>query len=180
MWRLLTPDWMVPSIYQVDLDALRSRGVRGLIVDLDNTLAPRDQALPDESLLHWIDRAKQRGFRLCILSNNLETRVQSFARACGIPAVHAATKPRRRAFARALAVVGLRPSEVAVIGDQLFTDVLGGNRLGMMTVLVVPLGGPEFVGTRLVRLLERWVLCRMMRQMPGSDFSRTARLRDGR
>ena len=174
MWRLLTPDWFVPSIYDIDLDALWAQGVRGLIVDLDNTLARRDQPLPDERLRRWLDQARGRGFKICILSNNLEHRVQLFARACGVPAVHAATKPRRRAFQRALALIGLSPQEAAVIGDQLFTDVLGGNRLGMVTVLVVPLPGREFIGTRLVRLGERWVLRRLARSWRGGPGGPTA------
>lgn len=161
LWRLLTPDLVASSIYAIRWDDLRARGVRGLILDLDNTLARRDQPLPDEALRCWLDQARQQGFAVCILSNNLEHRVQLFARACGVPAVHSATKPRRRAFRRALQTIGLEPSQAAVIGDQIFTDVLGGNRLGMVTVLVTPLPGREFIGTRLVRLVERWVLRRL-------------------
>ncbi|HEY8552327.1 MAG TPA: YqeG family HAD IIIA-type phosphatase [Thermaerobacter sp.] len=164
LWRLLTPDLVVPSIYAIRWDDLRRRGVRGLILDLDNTLARRDQPLPDDNLRRWLDQARAEGFAACILSNNLETRVQLFARACGVPAVHAATKPRRRAFLRALKTIGVEPAHAAVIGDQIFTDVLGGNRLGMVTVLVTPLPGREFIGTRLVRLIERWVLRHLSRR----------------
>ncbi|ADU51329.1 HAD superfamily (subfamily IIIA) phosphatase, TIGR01668 [Thermaerobacter marianensis DSM 12885] len=164
LWRLLTPRFVVPSIYAIRWDDLRDLGVRGLVLDLDNTLARRDQPLPDETLRRWLDEARQQGFSACILSNNLEHRVQLFAQACGVPAVHAATKPRRRAFLRALQTIGVEPAQAAVIGDQIFTDVLGGNRLGMVTVLVTPLPGKEFVGTRLVRLVERWVLRHLARR----------------
>jgi len=166
VFRLLTPDFFVPSIYDVDLDALRRRGIRGLIIDLDNTLATRDEDVPTDRLRRWLATARANGFRICIVSNNLERRVQGFARACGVPAVHAATKPRRRAFLRALDLIGVAPAEAAVIGDQLFTDVFGGKRLGMIAVLVVPLPGREFIGTRFVRIVERWVLRKVLRLEP--------------
>ncbi|NMA92200.1 MAG: HAD hydrolase-like protein, partial [Firmicutes bacterium] len=82
----------------------------------------------------------------------------------GIPAIWYAIKPRRGAFRRAIKEMGLRPGQVAVIGDQIFTDILGGNRLGLYTILVTPLCEIEFIWTRLIRRLESLVLEKMKRR----------------
>lgn len=161
--RWLAPDEYLPSVRHVDLRRLQARGIRGLIVDLDNTLAPWRGGPPSPELVAWVAEARRLGLGVCIVSNNWGERVQAVGRVLGVPVVRGAVKPRRSAFRRALALLGTTPQETAVIGDQLFTDVLGGKRLGMYTVLVVPLSRREFVGTRLVRRLERWVLRRLQR-----------------
>ena len=91
------------------------------------------------------------------VSNNKKVRVSNFGRILGVPAI-SARKPRRRAFREAMRIMNTRPETTAVIGDQIFTDVLGGNRLGLYTILVVPLSKQEFIGTRCMRHLERVVL----------------------
>jgi HAD superfamily phosphatase (TIGR01668 family) len=97
---------------------------------------------------------------MCLVSNNLSTRVSRFSRALDIPAIAKAAKPRRRSFRQAMEIMGTTAEHTAVIGDQLFTDVLGGNRLHLFTVLVSPLSPLEFWTTRLVRRAERLVLPR--------------------
>lgn len=156
--RLLRPAEYRPSIFAVDLDRLRARGIRGLIVDLDNTLGPWRLAEPDPAVREWFRRAQAAGFRICIVSNGGARRVQAVASALAVPAVGRAAKPSGRGFRAALALLGTAPHETAVIGDQIFTDVLGGNRLGLYTILVRPVSPREFLGTRLVRRVERLVL----------------------
>ena len=95
---------------------------------------------------------------MCLVSNNKKDRVSNFGRILGVPALSKARKPRRRAFREAMRIMNTRPETTAVIGDQIFTDVLGGNRLGLYTILVVPLSKQEFIGTRCMRHLERVVL----------------------
>jgi HAD superfamily phosphatase (TIGR01668 family) len=153
--RQLTPNMFVPSIYAIPLDRLRRRGIRGLIVDLDNTVVPWDEREPSPALQAWVDDVKRAGFGLCLLSNNLTVRVEHFAAALGVPGIPHAGKPRRRAFRRAMAVLGTSERETAVIGDQVFTDVLGGNRLHLYTILVAPVAARELWTTRLVRRVER-------------------------
>jgi HAD superfamily phosphatase (TIGR01668 family) len=156
----LRPDLFVPSVYAINLDRLWARGVRGLIVDLDNTLVPWDNDRASRELLEWIQAAKARSFRLCLVSNNLRERVERFAGLLNIPSIPRAAKPRRRAFRRAMRLMGTEAHSTAVIGDQLFTDVLGGNRLELFTILVSPVTEREYWTTRLVRRLERWLLPR--------------------
>ncbi|MEW6032176.1 MAG: YqeG family HAD IIIA-type phosphatase [Bacillota bacterium] len=156
--RSLIPHQYVMSVYDLDLHDLRARGVRGLILDLDNTLAAWRFGQPEPRLAEWVEGAKARGFSLYIVSNDLGPRVDLFSRFLGIPGVARAGKPRRRAFRRAIRALGLEPGEVAVVGDQVFTDILGARPLGCHTVLVVPVSRREFVGTRLVRRLEGLLL----------------------
>ncbi|MCR4402179.1 MAG: YqeG family HAD IIIA-type phosphatase [Firmicutes bacterium] len=154
---LLCPDLYVPSIYRVDLSRLTDRGIRGLVLDIDNTFVDWGSADIPAGVLAFLDDAKARGIRVCVLSNNLRRRIEAISRALGIPAARG-IKPMRSAFRAALGVLGTSPNETAVIGDQIFTDILGGNLLGMYTILVVPTSRREFVTTRAVRKLERAVL----------------------
>ncbi len=155
MLRWLRPSTQVPTIYDIDLDALRARGIRGVILDLDNTIVPWGSREVGPRLPGWIAAARAADLRLCIVSNNAGSRVTSIASRLGLPVVTWALKPRRRAIRRALLVMGTTPDATALVGDQLFTDILGGNRLGLHTILVRPQGQREFILTRLVRLLER-------------------------
>ena len=157
-FKLLSPNKHLNSIYELDTEELRSRGIRGIIADMDNTLVPWNDRAVRPRLASWLAGLKKEGFRLCIVSNNSRERGGQLACELGIPAVWYAVKPRRRAFRRALHIMELTSQETAVIGDQIFTDVLGGNRLGLYTILVTPISEKEFIWTRLMRKLERFVL----------------------
>ncbi|MDQ0190507.1 YqeG family HAD IIIA-type phosphatase [Alicyclobacillus cycloheptanicus] len=165
----LTPNEYVSSVYDIDLDKLRDMGKRVILTDLDNTLVPWNHKDAPASLQSWIRLAQERGFRLCIISNNRGARVAAFAKRVGIPAVGAARKPKPRAFLQALEELGAKPEEAVMVGDQLFTDVRGGNRCGLYTILVLPIDPVEWWGTRLVRQAERvalWALRRRGMQEP--------------
>ncbi len=156
--RLVAPRQFTESVYTLNLDALAARGIRAIIFDLDNTLAPWRTGLPGRRLADWFGDLRARGFRACILSNAPESRVRQFTSVLGVPGMSKAGKPRAGAFRDALNLLEAAPDETAMVGDQLFTDVLGGNRLGLWTVLVVPVSGRDFPLTRLVRAAERFVL----------------------
>lgn len=156
--RWLKPDLRVDCLSAVPLERLRQQGIRALIVDLDNTVACWNSAVVEEEARRWFSEAKARGFALCLTSNNAYQRGAGVARELGVPLVYNAGKPRRRAFRQAMQALGSGPRETAVIGDQLFTDILGGKRLGLYTVLVRPLSPREFFTTRLLRRLEQVVM----------------------
>lgn len=158
MIEVLRPRLLVPSIFAIDLERLRARGLHGLIVDLDNTLVSWDHDDASEELLAWVSAAKRQRFQLCLVSNNFGKRVEAFAHAMAIPSIPRAAKPRRRAFQQAMRIMGTQSQTTAVIGDQLFTDVLGGNRLRCYTILVLPLAEREYWTTRMVRRVERLVM----------------------
>lgn len=168
----LRPRLYVSSIYAINLDRLKGRGIVGLVVDLDNTLVAWNNDRASKDLSRWVQRVKQQGFRLCLVSNNFPARVRRFGQWLDVPSVANAAKPRRRAFRRAMELLGTEPGNTAVIGDQVFTDVLGGNRLRCYTILVLPMTEHEYWTTRLVRRVERLVLPQAMRR-PRSDHPPT-------
>jgi len=102
------------------------------------------------------------GVRMCIVSNNFSSRTQAIGRALNVPVVAAAVKPIPWGFRRAMALMGTQAQSTALIGDQVFTDILGGNLLGVRTILVEPLSTQEFPTTRLIRRLERLVRARVV------------------
>ncbi len=155
---VLRPAEYHPSIFAIDLERLQNKGFRAIVLDLDNTMVKWNQPDPTPDLIEWLRKVEAMGFRTCIVSNNSGPRVSEFAAKVGVPFVHNATKPRRKGFREAMARLGVRPQETVVIGDQIFTDVLGGNRAGAYTILVVPIDRHEFFFTRLVRRVERRVL----------------------
>ncbi len=161
MLNLLCPDIYLESIYQLDLSKLKKKGIKGIITDLDNTLIAWDENEIYPQLDDWFKILKEEGFKVCIVSNNSLERVSEFADIFGIPAIPKAVKPRRRAFRLAMEKMQLKPEEAAVLGDQVFTDVLGGNRLGLFTILVIPVSEREFIGTKVVRQAEKFVLKRL-------------------
>ncbi|MBS3937462.1 MAG: YqeG family HAD IIIA-type phosphatase [Peptococcaceae bacterium] len=155
---LLLPKLYVESIFCLDLEKLKALGIDTIITDLDNTLVPWVEHEANPTLLAWLEQLRARGFKVCLVSNALEQRIAHFRQVLGIPGLSKANKPSRRAFLQALDLLGSRPEQAAMIGDQVFTDVLGGNRLGLYTILVVPLCRREFLGTRVLRLVERVIL----------------------
>lgn len=155
---MLSPTMYCRSVEDIDLDALRGRGIDTLLVDLDNTLLPRDSNVVPESLRAWAADLAARGFKVCLVSNNWHDRVSIVAGELGFRLVAKAIKPLPFAFLLALSRVGSKRRTAAVVGDQLFTDVLGGKLLGMTTVLVEPLSQTDLPHTLLLRKLERVVL----------------------
>lgn len=156
--RILQPAEYRQSIFAIDLDRLKQRGIKAIILDLDNTLVKWNDPDPTPGLMEWLEQVRAKGLTPCIVSNNSGPRVSEFASKVGIAFVPSASKPRRKGFREAMARLEVTPAETAVVGDQIFTDILGGNRSGAHTILVVPIDPREFIGTKLMRLFERRVL----------------------
>ena len=157
---MLWPDLQAASLAEVPIPELLARGVRGVIVDVDNTLARYRGETPEPAAESWIHRAREQGLAVYLVSNAMPARVAMMAKGLGVEGSGLSGKPFRGGFQRALRALGLPPREVAVIGDQLFTDVLGGNWLGATTVLVTPIESDEALHTRIVRRVEKVVLAR--------------------
>jgi len=157
------PSLYVDEISEIPLDVLKKKGIKGLIVDLDNTIAPWDQPVVTQSAEKWLQKAKDSGFKICLVSNSTTSRVNYFMETLDIPGIPLAQKPRRGSFRKALESMELDPRQVTVVGDQIFTDVLGGNRLNLHTILVNPINRKEFFFTRLVRMVEKFVIKRFLR-----------------
>ncbi|SDI34970.1 YqeG family HAD IIIA-type phosphatase [Natribacillus halophilus] len=154
----MMPDQFAESIYEIDRDELREKGIKGVITDLDNTLVAWDRMDATPELLRWLEELQNEGLKITIVSNNKKKRVRTFSEPTGVSFIHSAKKPLKRAFRRATREMGLQTDEVAVIGDQILTDVLGGNRGGFYTILVVPVAETDGWATKVNRKIEQRVM----------------------
>jgi uncharacterized protein len=148
----------VKSILDISPLQLKEKGIKGIITDLDNTLVEWDRPLATPQLIKWFDDMRKHDIRVTIVSNNNEERVKAFSDPLKIPFIFRAKKPMMPAFYKALSQMGIKKEETVVIGDQLLTDVLGGNRSGFYTILVVPVAQTDGFFTRFNRFAERRIL----------------------
>ena len=137
---LFKAGYLADHIYEISGEALARRGIKLLLADLDNTLVPYGVPLPDEKLMTWRDDLQTHGVTLFVLSNNRhENRPRIFAEGLNVPYIGHAGKPKTHSFYKAMEKMGVTKEQTAIIGDQIFTDVLGGNRAGVSTILVKPI-----------------------------------------
>jgi len=158
---LCVPDEVVRGVDEIDLDALAARGFGGMLIDVDNTLLAHGTLEVEPARLAWVRRAVER-FSVCLLSNSIfgkrVRRLRDLLGIHGISVWNWNRKPFAGGFRRALALIGSAPERTVMIGDQLLSDMLGGNRAGLHTILVTPIHPTEFVVTRhLNRRLERMI-----------------------
>ncbi|WP_340256928.1 YqeG family HAD IIIA-type phosphatase [Brevibacillus borstelensis] len=160
----LMPDQYVESIHHIHIDLLRDKKIKAVITDLDNTLVEWDRPYATPEVEQWLKRLRDEGIQVTVVSNNNRERVDKFCTPLGVRYISAARKPTNRAFLQAIAEMNVKIEETVVIGDQLFTDVLGGNRLGFHTILVVPVAQTDGFWTRFNRRMERAALYWMRRK----------------
>lgn len=154
----LMPDQYVESIHHIDIHFLREKKIKAVITDLDNTLVEWDRPYATPEVESWLKQLHKEGIQVTVVSNNNRDRVDKFCTPLGVRFISAARKPGNRSFLQAVADMNVSIEETVVVGDQLFTDVLGGNRLGFHTILVVPVTQTDGFWTRFNRRLERLAL----------------------
>ncbi len=136
----LKADWVCDDIYQLKGQALVQRGIKLLLADLDNTLVPYGVPLPTEEVRAWNEELNAAGVTLFVLSNNRHAnRPRIFSEGLGIPFIGHAGKPKTPSFYKAMEQMGVTKEQTAIVGDQIFTDILGGSRAGVTTILVKPI-----------------------------------------
>jgi len=161
--KIFYPKLHVSTIQAIDLSSLRALGINNLIVDLDETLRKRNSDLIPEASVKWIEEVKKRGFNVCITSNNpFGWKNRKIKETFKVPVSLLALKPFPFAFRHAMRLLGSNPSNTALIGDQLFTDILGANMVGIYTILVDPITGAEKgIFRRIMRWLEQKIFPRV-------------------
>lgn len=157
MYNFLLPNEFVTSVFEITPDKLKQLGIKGVITDLDNTLVEWDRADATEEITAWLADLKEAGIRIIIASNNNEERVKRFADPLGLEYIHRAKKPLGKAYYSAVVRLGLHPEHVAMVGDQLLTDIMGANRMKLYTILVRPVAESDGWVTRFNRFVERRV-----------------------
>lgn len=153
---------------------LRERGIQGMLLDLDNTLCPWGSREVTPARREWIERAKSH-FKLCIVSNTFKgRRLHAVGADLGLPTVARwglGRKPGRGGILAGLKLIETTPGESVIIGDQIFADILGGNRAGLLTIWIPPLDPHEFISTWLMRGVERAVLRQLRVVIPSRPES---------
>ncbi|MCR4789237.1 MAG: YqeG family HAD IIIA-type phosphatase [Lachnospiraceae bacterium] len=157
MFKAFFPDRYIVSSYKIDYEGLFEKGYRGLIFDIDNTLVPHGFPADDRSI-RLMKRLKDIGYQVLFLSNNKEGRVKMFNDAVDCMYIYKAGKPSRKGFGEAMDKMGCTRENTILIGDQLFTDVWGAKRSGIMSILVAPIDKKEEFQIVLKRIAERIIL----------------------
>ncbi len=135
----LIPNEIAANVFSINLQALYEKGMRSIIFDIDDTLESHLTPVPSERTVALLKQAQEYGFRVCLISNGKPERVMRFNESLSLPAISRAGKPGKKNFKKALSLLDASPSTTVLVGDQIFTDVWGGNRMGFYTVLVDPI-----------------------------------------
>jgi len=155
---ILIPDIYQKSIYTINYNKLKENGIKCLLFDLDNTIAPHSVIEPTNKVIELFDNLKEMGFKIIIFSNAPYNRITPFKEKLCVDSCALCCKPSKRKFLKVLKIFNYDLSEVAIIGDQLFTDILGGNRVGITTILVNPISRNDLIITKPFRYFEkRWM-----------------------
>jgi len=159
LFKILRPKVYVDSICNIDLMKLKKvKNIKGIIVDLDNTLVAWGKKEVSQRIIDWVNEAKKLGLKICIVSNTNSKRVAELAKIFDVPYHSKYFKPFSAAFNNGLKILDTKKSETAVIGDQIFTDIWGGNRLKLFTILVAPIVKRDYIGTFFHRTLEKIII----------------------
>ena len=156
--RFFSPDWYFHTFDEVTPEFLLSKGIRALILDIDNTLAPYEEPDPNSRVLSWFDALKAAGIKAAFVSNNEHERVERFNRPIGIPMYPKGKKPLKKYMRRALNELDATPDGTAIMGDQIFTDVWAGRNVKIRCIIVPPIKDKTDAFTRFKRVLEKPIL----------------------
>lgn len=149
---LFKPDFAFFRITDIEISFLRNNELNGLILDVDNTLTTHDNPVPAEGVTEWIENMKQNDIKLIIVSNNHPPRVKPFADLLGIDFVCEGKKPLSKGFRQATEKLKLPFNKIGAVGDQIYTDILGANLLGIKSLYVSPI---EYEKTRFFRFKRK-------------------------
>ncbi len=155
---LLYPKKYYKSVKDITLEFLNENNINGLILDVDNTLLDYYRNIPD-GVQEWIEKLKKEGIKCCILSNtNKKDKVKHIAKILDLPYVYFAKKPSKSGFLKAKNILQIENKNIAVVGDQIFTDVFGANRCKMYSILVEPIGKKDILMTEIKRPIEKLII----------------------
>ncbi len=154
---LFKPKTKVARVTDLTPEMLRRRGITALLLDVDNTLSTHHGMVLTDGLTEWIEMMQSAGIRLLVLSNSKEARVKPFAEKIGLDYISLGLKPLPMGYIRGLRRMGVKRRDAAIVGDQIFTDVLGGSLVGVHTVLLTPIKLEDKLSFKIRRKIERWL-----------------------
>ncbi|WP_093217167.1 YqeG family HAD IIIA-type phosphatase [Sediminibacillus albus] len=164
MLKKFLPNEHVRDVFEIRPEDLKKRGIKGIITDLDNTLVAWNVESATPEIIEWFKLMEEHHIKVTIISNNKEERVKLFSEPLATPFVYSARKPLGQAFKKATKQMNLKKEEIVVVGDQIMTDVLGGNIAGFYTILVVPIVKTDGKLTKINRQIERRILSWMRKK----------------
>lgn len=160
----LYPRLYLNNVKEITIDLLKKHNIKGLILDIDNTLIDFDKKML-EGTEEWCNNLKTNEIKMCILSNtNKHYKVKKVAEELNLEYIYFAHKPNKKGFRQAKQILKLNEENIAVVGDQIFTDVLGGNRSNMFTILTKPIDSRDIWLTRLKRPFEKVVIKKYLKK----------------
>ena len=157
MLEIFVPDLYIRDYRDLNLEELKGKGIKALVIDIDNTLVPFDVAAPDADAAAFLQAVLDSGIKPVIISNNHEDRVATFLKDFPIDYYYESRKPLKKTYLRMMRDFDFKKEEVATIGDQLMTDVFGANRCGCYTILTHPLVKRDIFYTKPNRMMEKVV-----------------------
>ena len=152
---LLKPNIKLHGITDITVEILNKFNIKALLLDVDNTMSTHHGQALTEGLLEWIDRMNKNGIKLMVLSNSKRKRIEPFAARISLPFISLGCKPLPTGYLRGVRALGEKRKNVAIVGDQIFTDVLGGNIVGVKTVLLTPIKLEDGLSFKIRRNLEK-------------------------
>lgn len=165
----LYPNAYLKNIKEITIDFLNKNNIKALILDVDNTLIDFDKNML-EGTEKWCKKLKQEGIKFFIVSNsNKKEKVKMVADKLEIPYVFFATKPLKRGFNKAIKMLDEKNENIAAVGDQIFTDVIGANRCKMFSILVEPIAKKDLLITKIKRPLENYVIKRYEKSLESKE-----------
>ena len=156
--KFLVPDYCFSTFDMATPEFLLSIGVKGILLDVDNTLEPYENPLPTEKVLEWFSSLDKHGIKAAIVSNNGKERIALFNSKLGLPAYYKAKKPFKRRLLSAMADIGTTPENTVFMGDQILTDVWAARNAKIKAILVPPIKDKTDLFTRFKRWLEKPIL----------------------
>jgi len=151
----ILPDYYFPTITDIPLSLFHDKGIKGIAIDIDNTLTADGSLLLSERVVFWLDEVRKQNISICIVSNNHKGRIEPFADIASLDYICEADKPSRKNKDMVLERLGRRADEVVMIGDQIFTDMLFAHRCGFFSILVDPIAEDKHRGASIKRFFER-------------------------
>lgn len=155
--RIFRPTAHYGSVTEIKPGMLRDMNIKAILLDVDNTLTSYTSKEPLPGTLNWAKMLQEEGFRVYIVSNNFKSRVSQISEKYGLPFVHFALKPFPIGFKKARRALGLKNGECLVVGDQIFTDILGANLGRMQSVLVDPIEEEDGFTFQVRRYFEKFI-----------------------
>lgn len=152
---LFKPDVKLHGITDITVELLKNHDIKALLLDVDNTMSTHHGTILTEGLMEWIDKMQQSGIKLMVLSNSKRFRIQPFAARIGLPFISLGCKPLPTGYLRGVKALGEKRNNVAIVGDQIFTDILGGNAVGVKTILLTPIKPEDGWSFKIRRKLEK-------------------------